>query len=160
MTEPTPIEDLKNQYNKIKEKYNLPEFSDLNKLFDIEEIDSETEFLLKKIRRTMSEKIGNYLRFIDILLNPSNAPIFFFKIVKKLDRDDREIIGNIYEKLGNLEIQIVSLDLDYSEKTEAEFIKNLYQTFNNEIKKDLLKIIEKLNSDEDNSQRVNGSYLG
>ncbi len=160
MTEPTPLEELKQRYNELKVKYKLPEFTELNQLFDIEDIDPETEFLIKKIRRAMSEKIGNYLRFIDILLNPSNAPIFFFKLVKKLDRDDREIIGNIYETLGNLEIQIVSMDLDYSEEKEAEFIKNLHQTFNNQIKKDFLKIIEKLNSDEDNSKRVNGSYLG
>ena len=161
MTKDCPnIEDLKKQYKKLKEKYNLPEFTELNKLFSIEETEIETEFLLRKIRRTMSEKISAYLRFIDVLLNPSNAPIFFFKLVKRLDKDDSDIISKIYEKLGSFEIEIISLDLEYSDKKEAKFINKLYKTFNEEIKEDFLKIIEKLNNSEINTPKINGSYLG
>jgi len=160
MEELSPLESLKKQYEELKQKYNLPEFSELNKLFDIEEIDTETEFLLKKIRITVSEKITAYIRFIEIILNPSSAPIFFFKLVKKLDGDDKENLANIYEKLGNFELENISLDLDYSEKKEAEFITNIYDTINNQIKRDFIIIIEKLKNGEENSKKINGSYFG
>jgi len=155
------IEDLKKQYEELRKKYDLPEFSKLNELFDIEEVDIETEFLLRKIRRTISEKISGYMRFVEILLNPSNAPIYFFKLIKKLDNSDRENITSIYEKLGEFEIQMVSLDLEYSEENEAEFIDKIYKTFNDQIKNDFLVIMEKLkNGEENNSKKINGSYFG
>lgn len=154
------IEELKEKYKKLKIKYSLPEFTDINKLFDIEEIDSETEFLLKKIRRAISEKIIEYLRFIDIILNPSNAPIFFFRLVKKLNGNDRDSLTKIYGKLEKFEIQAITLDLEYSEKNESEFIKDILKIFDGELKKDFLTIIEKLNSKEEISKKINGSYFG
>ena len=154
------IQELKKDYNQLKIKYFLPEFTELNKLFDIEDIEIETEFLLKKIRRTISEKIAGYLRFIDVILNPSNAPIFFFKLAKRLDSKDMQTLKNIYENLGKFEIRTICLDIDYSEKNDAEFIKDIFNTFNKEIKKDFIVIIEKLNTEEENSKKINGSYFG
>ena len=52
------------------------------------------------------------------------------------------------------------MDLDYSEKKEAEFINNIYKTFSNKIKKDFKMIIQKLNNHEENSIKINGSYFG
>lgn len=158
--ETSDLEDLKKQYLVFKQKYNLPEFTELNELFDIEEINIETEFLLRRIRRMVSEKLTGYLRFIDILLNPNNAPIFFFKLIKKLDKDDRELLSDIYQKLGNFEIEIISLDLEYSGEKEAEFINKVYKTLKTEIRKNLAKIIEKLNAKDNNYQKINGSYFG
>ena len=154
------LSELIKKYNQLKEKYNLPEFSELNETFDIEEIDSETELILRKIRKNIGEKMANYSRFTEIILNPSNAPIFFFKILKKLDNADKDSLSKIYEILGNYELKSLSLDIDYNEKNEAEFIKESYNIFNKNIKNELLKIIEKLNSPEENSQKINGSYFG
>jgi len=159
-SESIPIDEFKKKFKVLKEKYDLPEFTKLNETFDIEDIDIESEFLLRKIRRAMSEKIASYLRFAEMILNPSNTPLFFFNLVKKLNREDSENLGKIYEKLGNFEIEILSLDLEYSEKKEAEFINRIYTIFNNEVKGNFLKIIEKLNNGEAESQRINGSYLG
>jgi hypothetical protein len=147
------------KYNLLKEKYELPEFSAINKIFDVEEINVKTNLLLKKIREIIGEKISEYSRFLEIIINPSNAPMFFFRIIKKLDKEDRDYLLKIYEKLGYFELKIVSLDIDYEEKREAEFIKETYIFFE-DIKKDLKNIIEKLNSSDKSSEKTNGSYLG
>ena len=122
MTPENPINELIDKYKPLKEKYQLPEFSKMNELFDIEDIDSESEFLLRKIRRTIADKIANYLRFTEIIINPSNAPMFFFKILKKLDSNDKESLSKIYESLGNAELKMLSLDVEYNESEEAKFI--------------------------------------
>ncbi len=153
------LEELKKQYKIFKKKYNLPEFSELNKLFDIEETDSETDFLLRKIRRTISEKIAGYLKFFEIILNPNNAPIFFFRILKKINDKDKEKINQIYKKLGNLEIELVKLDLDYSEEKESEFIKKVYNIFSH-MQKDILKIIDKMLNGGKEEKKERGSYFG
>lgn len=154
------LEQLKEKYEILKSNYNLPEFSELNNLFDLEEIDTDTEFLLKKIRRIISEKINHYLRFVEIILNPSNTPIFFYKLLKKLESEDKENLGEIYEKLGKIELKNISLDLDYSEKSEAEFIKKIYQIFTKEMKPKILEIVEKMNGPEEINKKINGSYFG
>lgn len=155
------IEKLKEEYQILKNKYNLPGFSELNELFDIEEIEDETDYLLRKIRRAISEKTSGYLRFVETILNPSNAPIFFFKLVKKLESEDKEFLSKVYDILGNFEIEVIALELDYSEEKEAEFIKRVYNIFNDEIKEHFLKIIKKLeNGDSDKRKESNGSYFG
>ena len=154
------LEQLKEKYEILKSNYNLPEFSELNNLFDLEEIDTDTEVLLKKIRRIISEKINHYLRFVEIILNPSNTPIFFYKLLKKLESEDKENLGEIYEKLGKIELKNISLDLDYSEKSEAEFIKKIYQIFTKEMKPKILEIVEKMNGPEEITKKINGSYFG
>jgi hypothetical protein len=155
------LENLKQEYNKFKKDYDLPEFTELNKLFDIEEIDTETEFLLRKIRRTIAEKVSGYLRFSEILLNPSNAPMFFFKLIKKLESSDKEALTKIYDKLGSFEIEMINIDLEYNEQKEAEFIKKCYESFKDEVKPSLLKVVEKLNNGNSNSKKAsNDSYFG
>ncbi len=155
------LEKLKKEYEILKLKYNLPEFSGLNKMFDIEEIESETDYLLRKIRRAMSEKSSGYLRFAETILNPSNAPMFFFKLVKKLDSEDKEFLTKVYDILGNIEIEIISLELDYNEEREAQFIKKTFNIFNKEIKDRLLEIVKKLEENGDSKRsESNGSYFG
>src|SRR3989339_786621 len=58
MKEESNIENLKKSYKKIKEKYSLPDFNELNKEFSIEKISEiETDFLIREIRRYISEKL-------------------------------------------------------------------------------------------------------
>jgi len=155
------LEELRDMYNVFREEYKLPEFSELNELFDIEDVDIESEFLLRRIRRVISEKIAGYLRFIEIILNPSNAPMFFFKLVKKLDKEDMGALGEIYDVLGGFEIEVAGLDLSYSESREADFIKKVFNVFDSEIRERLLKIVERLgNGDGVKKRESNGSYFG
>jgi len=160
MTPDNPIAELIDKFKPLQEKYQLPEFSSLNELFDIEDIDPDSEFILRKVRRTISDKVASYLRFTEIILNPSNAPMFFFKLLKKIDSTDKEALGKIYEDLGNTELKMLSLDIEYNEQNEADFIKEMHKKFNNEIKTEFLKVIEKLNNGEEDTPKVNGSYLG
>ena len=154
------LEDIKKEYDKFRKRYDLPEFTKLNEFFDIEELgECETEFFLRRIRKIISERIAGYLRFFEVILNPSNAPIFFFKIIKKLDNKDRENLNRIYEKFGNLEIEAVRLDLEYSEKKEAEFIKSIFEFFS-EIKSDILDIVNKMLNNGNNEEVGKGSYFG
>lgn len=155
------VEDLRNEYKKLQDKYSLPEFHELNKLFDIEDVDIDTEFLLRKIRRVVSERIASYMRFIEIILNPSNAPMFFFKLIKKLDSKDRDELSKVYEKLGNFELDVISLDLEYSEEKEAMFVKKVFEIFNDEARVKLLEVIDKLSLENNDSKKIsNGSYFG
>jgi hypothetical protein len=155
------LKTLKENYDELKVKYDLPSFNELNVLFDIEDIDSsETDLLLRKIRRSQIERVSGYLRFIETILNPSNAPIFFFKLIKELNDQDKESLAKIYDSLNILEIENLKFDFNYSEEKESEFIKKIFSLVQ-QIKPDLLKVIDKLsNSNNKKSLNKNSNYFG
>ncbi|MBU1129520.1 MAG: hypothetical protein KJ949_02735 [Nanoarchaeota archaeon] len=144
------LEKLKEKYLEIQKRFGLPDFDELNREFQIEKIDSdETDYLIREIRKFFAEKFSNYMRFVEALLNPSNSPLFVFSIVKSLNSDDKTILQEVYKKLAKIEVDLIEVDLDFSEEKEAEFIKETYKVWK-EIKKDLLKTIEVVKKNWDN----------
>lgn len=130
------LEDLKKDYVKYQKKYKLPSFQQLNEDFSIERIvEVETDYLLREIRKTISDKLFNYLRFVEGILNPVNAPMFVFSIIKALTENEKQIFSEMYKKLAKMEIQLFEIDISYDEKKEADFIKQSYKLWQ-EIKKD------------------------
>ncbi|MAG10736.1 hypothetical protein CMI44_00280 [Candidatus Pacearchaeota archaeon] len=133
---------LKEDYSKLKEKYSLPSFEELNKDFQIERaVEVQTDYLIRELRRLMAEKFSNYLRSIESIINPVNVPMFVFSIVKAMTSEDKKRLTTAYKKLVEIEISLVKVDVDFSEDNEAEFIKESYSAWQ-EIKKDVSNFVE------------------
>ncbi|MCK5149522.1 hypothetical protein KAJ87_01185 [Candidatus Pacearchaeota archaeon] len=161
MEKKSDLENLKESYGKIKEKFNLPDFEKFNEDFQIEKLaDVETDFLIREIRRFMADKFSNYLRFVEALLHPVNSPMFVFSIVKSIGIEEKNKLTDAYKKLAKIEVNLIELDIEFSEKKEIDFIKESYKVWQ-EIKKDLLKIVEVIKKNWDNKSEVNGKgYFG
>jgi len=160
--EESSLEDVKKDYAELEQKYGLPSFDELNKDFQVEKVtETETELLLKEIRRFIFDKISNYMRFLESLLNPVNASMFTFSVLKTLSADDKKIAEDVYKKLMKLEVDLMEVDIEYSEEKEAEFIKETVKVWNG-IKKDWLKIIGSVKKNWDNKvEKGNGQgYFG
>ena len=155
------LEELKKEYAKLQKKYSLPSFEKLNEEFDIEKIaENETDFLLREVRKAIMDKVINYLRFIEMLLNPSNAPMFFLSLIKGLNSQDKRILERMYEKLGTLEIDVICLDCKYNEKDEADFIKKLTKEWK-DISDEMIKLTEILKRNwSQKSGKGERDYLG
>ena len=158
--EKSKLKKLKEDYSKIQKKYGLPDFDKLNEDFRIEKAtQTETDFLVREIRESVGENLENFLRFVEAILNPVNVPMFLFPIIKSLNIEEKNKLSEIYKKLSKLEIDAMKL-IDYSEKKEAEFIKNSY-TLWQEIKKDFSKIIEGVEKRIDvKSEKTEKGYFG
>ena len=142
MKDESSLDELKQDYEKFKKKYKLPSFQELNEEFDIEKVAAhETDCLLREIRKALMDKVIAYLRFIEMLLNPSNAPMFFLALVKGLTSNDKRILEKVYDKLGAFEIDVIELDCKYSEKEEASFICKIPKEWKG-ISEDVLKLVE------------------
>ena len=160
MAEKSKLAKLKEDYSKLQKKYGLPDFDKLNEDFGIEKTaQTETDFLIKEIRESIGETLENFLRFVEAILNPVNVPMFLFPIIKSLNVEEKNKLSEIYKKLSRLEINAMKL-IDYSEKKEAEFIKNSYKIWQ-EIKKDFVKIIEAVeNKTEAKVEKSEKGYFG
>jgi len=155
------IDALKKQYSVLRKKYKLPEFSKLNEEFEIEKTqERETEFLLREIRRTISDKISSFIRFFELFLNPQPFPIFILSMIKNLTAKEKTMIEKIYKELVTVELTSLSLDIYYKEAREVEFIKDIFKKWQ-ELKpelKEISDILTKIQSRE--VEKKNRSYFG
>ena len=138
------LEKLKNEYLELHKKYRLPSFQEMNEDFYIEKIaENETEILIREVRRTVGDRLTNYMRFVENLLNPVNVPMFVFSIIKLIGQEEKNKLSEIYKKLIKNEIRFVERDLEFDELKEAEFVRDSYGLWQ-EIKKELANILEKV----------------
>ncbi|MEK6850682.1 MAG: hypothetical protein AABX85_03855, partial [Nanoarchaeota archaeon] len=116
------IKELRKSYETLAKKHKLPNFEYLNENFEIDKIEKDTECILRIIRKVMMEKVVNSLSFLELLVNPSNTPRIYLAYAHSISAEDRKIIEEIYTALGNISLISLDLEIDYSEKSEAEMI--------------------------------------
>ena len=133
----------------------------MNKDFQIEkESENETDFILREIRKLIAERLFNYLRFIESLLNPIGVPMFVYSIIKTLDVKDKDNLTEMYKKLAKKEVDLLELDIASTEEKEVEFIKDSYKLWQ-EIKKDILEVFEAIKKNWDTKVEAdNKDYFG
>jgi len=120
--------DFDEEYNKLKEKYRLPDFEKLAEDFDIEKAsEKETIFILREVRRAIVEKFSAYMHLLENLINPNAPPMFVYAILKNLKEEDKEQMREIYKKLSKMQVGVMKLDAVYEEKSEADFIHLAYR---------------------------------
>ena len=154
------LKELKEKYSEYQKKYYLPSFEELNKEFGIEKAEKDTDFFLREIIKIVIDKFQNYMRFIEGLINPSNASIFVFSLVKLIDNGNKERLSKAYKKISEIELKIISLDLESTENSEAEFIKYCYKNWM-EIKKDLIHVMKFVEENWDKKSEENKkNYFG
>jgi hypothetical protein len=155
------LKKYKQEYSKFQEKHKLPSFEFLNENFEIESLaGAETELFLKKIRKQILEKVSSGLRALEMFLNPQNAPVFIFSIIKSFNKTDKEIIDRLYQQFAEFEILAFGLENTYDEKKEAEFIIKAADSWK-EISKDFDRLYDtmRLNYKTDSKEKGK-SYLG
>ena len=159
--EESKLEKLKENYKVIERRYDLPSFEKLNEDFQIEKAaELETDILIREVRKFMADKLSGYMRFVETLLNPVNAPIFVFSIIKSLGPEEKKKAAEIYKKLAKNEIKLIEIDTNFSEKGEAEFIRNSYELWKS-VKRDILDILDRINRNWDNKFEVESrGYFG
>ncbi len=135
------IEKIRKIYTSFK--YNLPELDKLDEDFEIlRHLDSDSLFILRDIRKAISQKISAYLQLLELFINFSNAPLFLTRLIKSLSDKKSSDLKLIYFELSKINIDSIKLDLIYSENETANFIIDSYKKWQ-EIK---LKIFEILKS--------------
>lgn len=117
----------------LKKKYNLPEYDELNKYFDIEEI--ESSLILQKIRIKICEKFDFYAKLIETILQPESNLSTLYE-AKYLNEQERDHLYNLFKELMYIIRKSNIVSVENSEERNAEFINYSYKRWL-ELKKDL-----------------------
>ena len=153
------IKELKNSYDLLAKKYKLPDFKEVNENFEIEKRDKESDILLKAIRKTAMEKIINSLGFLEMLLNPMNVPRMYMNYVRSITTEDKKDIDKIYDSFSALSLEALGVEIDYSEKGEAELIKKIFSTWVS-VKPEFRRILANMKKPMVNGVKKEKSYFG
>ena len=153
------LDELKKEYSKLEKKYSLPKFKELEENFEIGKLDKETDTLLRSIRKVMIEKIINSINFIEMLLNPMNAPRMYFNYIRSMNSEDKNTIEKSYTILSGISLISLEREIDYSEKGEADLIKAILKSWN-DVKPEFRKIVERIKSPNLTVVRKERNYFG
>jgi hypothetical protein len=161
MEQEKTIEEIREEYEKFSKKHNLPDFEKLREDFDIDKLLEKVDgFLIRDVRRTITEKTSAYLHVFETFVNPASPPLFVFSFLKNLTEEDKTKIKQIYKELTRLQIENMKLDTIYDEKTEIEFIKKTFD-FWQKLKKDIYSVIERFHEEfEKDVEHSDKSYFG
>ena len=130
--------NVEEEYNKFK--YKLPNFKDLDSEFEISFI-KDKPFLLRGIRRRITEKIILFCRVIESLIYPTQGNIITATESKNFDDKQKDKMGQIYRKLMTFERQSLILDVDASDKGDVEYINEVFKYWG-KLKKEMVNIVE------------------
>jgi hypothetical protein len=152
-------DEIKAEYEKLRQKYNLPEYQTLVEEFDVDkELSKYQGIIIREIRRAIGEKFSAYLHFLETLLNPSSPSLFVYSFLKTMTEKQKQEIKSAYKTISKFQIETMKLDTFFNEKKEAEFILNAYTRWQ-ELKKEMFNLIEQLGKDLEEDKKEK-SYFG
>ncbi len=132
---------IKETYSKLKTKYSLPPFDELNNEFEISLIEKD-DFLLREIRRKITDKLGNVCGPLEGAVGGETHPMAVIEFGNISDSEIKKSM-EIYKKLMYLIRQSQEVGILADEKKDAEFIKEFFKQWPL-LKADIAKIFSKL----------------
>jgi len=118
--------ELRQTYEKLKTKYKLPGFDEINTLFDIEDISGDTSILLQKIRVKMVEKIETYTNLIENLIQPDTNLKNMYE-TKYLSDRARENAFVVFKKMMHIVRSSELCGITNTEEENAKFINFAFE---------------------------------
>ena len=153
------VEEFKKKYLQIGKRHKLPSFDELNLDFEIDKLDKDSDNLLRAIRKIMMEKIVNSMGFLEMLVNPVNAPRMYIPYVRTMSVEDKKIIDEIYSSLAELSVLSLELEIYSGEGEEAVLINSVFEKWK-EIKPKFRQILKSMKAPRNFSEKKERSYFG
>jgi hypothetical protein len=117
---------IKEDYEKLKGKYNLPNFKEIDNEFEVSTIDRE-EFLLREIRRKIDEKIELYVKVLERLLQPDPSSLSDMYECKIFEDDEKDELYQLFKKLMFFDRFSIETSIDETDKKTTEFINKFWK---------------------------------
>jgi len=117
----------KEKYEPFKKKYNLPSFKELDRLFEISDIEVSNGFLLRQVRKKIHEKIDFLNSLLNEVIYPEPSSLVSMHECRVFSEKDKEEAFDLFGQLMTLVRTSNELELSQMESHDAEFIKNVHK---------------------------------
>ena len=139
-----PIAMIKAAYEKLVKKHNLPPYNEVNSELEISSIESE-DFLLRQIRKKISERIEAVLEPIGSMLQPSAESITDMHECRFLEDKEKGKLVDAYKKLMIISRMSLEAEISKDDKVDAGVINAFFKEWPS-LKKEILPFIRKMKS--------------
>jgi len=134
--------EIEQGYNKLRKKYKLPKFNEIDSEFEISNLES-TNFLIRDILRRIVEKLEFYIEVIGNLVHPDASSLSTMYEVRYFSDDEKNDIYTLFKKLMKANRSIIGLILVSDEKKQTDFLKDFLNEWQ-DMKKELINHIGKM----------------
>ncbi len=153
------MKNIKEEYTKIKTKFNLPNFEEVDKEFELYRIDiDKTSILTKEILRTIISRLINFINTLDPIVNTPPQSLHALIEINNLSDDDKREIFVFYKRLSILIHEALVAEIA-TEKESAQFIMKIWKQWPEIRKKEmtfLKKIAEAWQKEEEKDESLKG----
>jgi len=151
---------VKKEYQKLKEKYKLPSYADLDRAFDISSIEPDGK-LLREIKKNVKEAFDKVLSFLGGMLQPESGDVVAFYEYKCFSDDDRTKSFKLLHRLLVISRKHTETVFAQDDVKDADFINEAYHEWE-AIRKELVPYTQKLQEywKEDHEEKEIQRYLG
>lgn len=146
-------------YEKLQKKQHLPDFDEINLYFEIADIEEDSAFLLREIRRKIQDIAVYYAKMLEDLLHPETSSAMHE--ISLLTEKEREELLHTYKHLRKIERTGLHVSLSYDDQEDAQFISQAVSRWK-DVVKPLRKISQKLvqSWDADTPREKDTAYFG
>lgn len=121
------LEKIKVEYDIIKKEYNLPNFEDFDREFEIRVIELDKYgIFIKAILRIILSKIGLYLNYLEPILSPNPQSIHSIIETTNISKEDKEDILKFFKETASLYHEGCAVEIDTYENI-ASYIKKVWK---------------------------------
>lgn len=125
-------------YNHLKGKFPLPDYHEINHLFEISDIE-ETEFLIRCIRMKIMDKICSMLKILDDLVQPEGSFANLHEL-QFIDDGVKKTLFSLYKELNYLDRLSSELSINEDDMDNCDFINDVMKRWDG-ISSRMLKIL-------------------
>jgi len=139
-------DELAKEYDKLKLKYDLPEFDELNKEFEIFNAfltyDNVPDFILRTIRRRMVDKFYSWINYLHNFIYANQQSLILMNEFQQFSEQEKQKIIMIINKIMFINRLSVKLEIDNNEEADAHFVKKYFIEWA-DLKRELVEITNK-----------------
>jgi hypothetical protein len=151
--------DVKKEYDKLSSKYKLPDFEELNTIFDIADLNGTTH-ILSKIREKITEKIEAHAKLLGSIVQPENNLTDMYE-ARYLNESTRKKAYVLFKKITRFVKLSQLTSVKNTQKENADFITKTFESWR-KIDDDLHKLLDSVASvwKQETNPKQDLSYFG
>ncbi len=112
----------KKEYEELKERYSLPEWEEMEKYFQISEVEFDKKKPLKSVVKAVEKKISNIRNEIELILFPTED-LFVLYELNAFKEFDSKVLTQLYKETNYLLRKLDLCNFVNDENLAVEFIK-------------------------------------
>jgi hypothetical protein len=113
--------DIEHHYAELKAKHQLPDFALLDREVEISAIE-KSQFLLRAIRRKISERLDSLTQLLDPLIQPDAGSYVHLNEYRALTEGDRRELMKHFQHVMELYLACIDAELSASDAQDAKLI--------------------------------------